>query len=112
MKIEQIKNELQMDKNLIVIGIENCGDCFIHENVAIINYNGNGYRIIFDEKYVLVQMLMIGDIDKNGNVCFDEACDYIGNHHIIGTFETVAEIVKSQIEYCEWKFGKFTDYDY
>ena len=112
MNFEKLKNELELDEKLKVVVIESgYSGSFIYDNAMIINYAGNGYRIIFDEKHVLVQLLEYAYIDENGITNFDDACDYIGGHHLL-ILETVPEIIKSQIEYCEWKFGKFTNYDY
>ena len=112
MNLEKIKNELELDEKLKVVVIESgYAGSFIYDNAMIINYAGNGYRIIFDEKHVLVQLLEYAYIDENGITNFDDAFDYIGGHHLL-ILETVPEIIKSQIEYCEWKFGKFTNYDY
>ena len=111
MNFEKLKNELGLDEKLKVVVIEGgYAGGFIYDNAMIINYAGNGYRIIFDEKHVLVQLLEYAYIDENGITSFDDACDYIGGHHLL-ILETVPEIIKSQIEYCEWKFGKFTEYE-
>ena len=111
MNFEKLKNELELDEKLNVVAFESgVGDLLLYDNIMIINYAGNGYRIIFDDTHVLVQMLMIADITNN-SISFDEACDYVGNDHILIS-DTIAEVIKSQIEYCEWKFGKFTNYDY
>lgn len=109
MKLEKIKNELERDEKLNVVVIDSgYSETFIYDNVMIINYDGNGYRVIFDEKHVLVQLLTSAYTDESGTY-FDDVCDYIGGHHLL-LIETVPEIVKSQIEYCEGKFGKFTEY--
>ena len=48
-------------------------------------------------------MLLIADITDN-SISFDEGCDYVGNDHILLS-DTIAEAIKSQIEYSEWMFG-------
>ena len=77
MNLEKLKNELELDEKLNVVAFESgVGDLLLYDNIMIINYGGNGYRIIFDDTHVLVQMLMIADITDN-SISFDEACDYI-----------------------------------
>lgn len=107
---ENIKKQLENDNLLKVITIEHITGFFIYENVMIINYDGNGYRIIFDNNNVLIQMLVIGDV-VNGITYFDDAIDF-ENNNIKVENDNIIDIIKNTIAYCEHKFGKFTDYEY
>ena len=112
MKLEKLKNELELDEKLNVVAFESgVADVLLYDNIMIINYNGNGYRLIFDENHILIQLLTSAYMYDNG-IGFDEPIDYDGNDIDIPFNYSLAEIIKSQIEYCEWKFGKFTNYDY
>lgn len=111
MNFEKLKNELELDEKLNVVAFESgVGDLLLYDNIMIINYAGNGYRLIFDENHVLIQLLTSAYMYDNG-IGFDEPLDYDGNDIDIPFNYSLAEIIKSQIEYCERKFGKFTEYE-
>ena len=111
MNFEKLKNELELDEKLNVVAFESgVGDLLLYDNIMIINYGGNGYRLIFDENHILIQLLTSAYMCDNG-ISFDEPIDYDGNDIDIPFNYSLAEIIKLQIEYCERKFGNFIEYE-
>ena len=78
MNFEKLKNELELDEKLNVVAFESgVGDLLLYDNIMIINYGGNGYRLIFDENHILIQLLTSAYMYDNG-IDFDAIGSAVG----------------------------------
>ena len=115
MNFEKLKNELELDEKLNVVAFESgVGDLLLYDNIMIVNYGGNGYRLIFDENHILIQLLTSAYMCDNG-IGFDEPLDYDGNdiecpyivyHLISGGFR----VIGAKLDYCTDNFDEAEHY--